>query len=353
MNNIEISNRRLYNQQISLAMFKSPEEVVAWMCAMQAQDYSMAKLAVGIRLPDSTELSVESALDSGRIIRTHLLRPTWHFVSAQDIYWLLDLTAGNIRSSMKSRHRQLGLAAAVVSKSSRVIEKMFAVSSVLTRKEIAEGLGNAKIDLSGNRLSHLLFLAELEGLICSGPLKKNEPGYSLLADRVPEGKKLSREEALAKLAGKYFNSHGPATLEDFIWWSGLKAREARHGLEAVKNDLIQEKNGGRVYFFYDPGYEKPENNNAVYLLPAYDEFVISYRDRTAALKLEDHKKAISSNGIFRPVIVFDGKIIGIWKFSGNKTGLDLAAEYFEPPPQAVKNLVNEAKYRMCKFYGII
>jgi hypothetical protein len=210
-----LGNLRLLSQQVSESGFKSAKEIVSWMGAMQAQDFNMAKWALGIRVPGSTEMSIQSALDKGEILRTHVLRPTWHFIASDDIYWMLQLTAGRIKASLTTRYKELGLSPSVLSKGCSILENILAGGRHITREELVAEFRKAKIATEDNRAAHLLLFAELEGLICSGAWIDNKQSYALLEERVPRQKELPREEALAKLAQRYFLSHGPATIPDF------------------------------------------------------------------------------------------------------------------------------------------
>ncbi len=191
------------------------------MGAMQAQDYAMAKWAIGARLAGTTDRKVESSINNGEILRIHVLRPTWHFVAADDIHWMLQLSAPKIKSSLATRHKQLELSESVITKTNSIIEKTLSKEIYLTRDELADEFHKAGIRTDDNRLSHILFRSEMDGIVCSGPIKENKLTYALLHERVPHKKEFSRDESLAELAKRYFNSRCPATLEDFIWWSNL------------------------------------------------------------------------------------------------------------------------------------
>ena len=308
MNVSDISTPRLQNQQIAATNFRTVKELVGWMGAMQAQDYNQAKWAIGTRLPHLTEEQIESAFNQGEIFRTHLMRPTWHFVSADDIYWLLELTAKQIKSTTKSRHRDLGLTENDLKKSKEVFVKSLEGNRALTREELGDQLNLAGINTFEQRLPHILMEAEIDGIICSGGIQGKKQTYALLAERVLVKKAFSKDEALALLAKKYFTSHGPATLPDFVWWSGLPIADARKALEMNKATLISETIGTDTYWFADSVYLPSSPPDSVYLLPAFDEYLISYKNRSAAITLEDHTKAISNNGIFRPIIVVNGQI---------------------------------------------
>jgi len=345
----EISSIRLVNQRIAKTEFITPMQVVGWMGAMQAQDFSMAKWAVGIRMQDATDKEIENSFNKGEILRTHLMRPTWHFVAADDIYWMLDLTAPQIRSSMKSRHKQLELSEAAVSKSNRIIEKALSNKISITRSELAKAYENAGIRTGDNRLSHLLLCAELDGLICSGPVTGGKESFSLLQARVPDKKFLTRDESLAELAKRYFSSHGPATFRDFIWWSGLPVKDAGKALESVNSSLLSEIIDDVQYWFTDSFSPLKINTKSVHLLPAFDEFLISYRDRSASLSLKHNRKAVSDNGIFRPLIILNGQVAGTWKRTIKKDKVMIGTNPFQPFSKVTINQIKKSADRFGDF----
>jgi hypothetical protein len=351
MRSADIPKTRLLSQQIEVGEFIAAKELVRWMGAIQAQDYPMAKWAIGLRLAHATDQAVETALNNGEIIRTHVLRPTWHFVSAEDIYWMLECTAPYIKASLKSRHRQLRLSDAIFTKSNAIIETALSGGKHLTRKELVAGLEKGKIELGENRVSHLLLGAEVDGIICSGKTVGKEPTYALLEDRVPRTTRLDQEEALARLAGKYFSSRGPATLKDFIWWSGLPVGQAKLALELAGPELSSETIDSQVYWFTERHSAQKMNQKMVHLLPAYDEFLISYENRRVSLPFTDQKRTISSNGIFRPIIVVDGQVMGIWKKRMEKDRVVIETTFFETPDPTTNFLVVEAASRYGDFLG--
>ena len=349
MNLADIANIRLINQQIERPEFKAAKELVAWMGAMQAQDYGMAKWAIGLRLPNSTDQVIETAINNGEIIRTHLLRPTWHFVSADDIYWMLALRADPIKASLRPRLKQLGLSEAVIAESNKIMETVLCGGKHLTRDELLLELAKAGIPLGENKASHLLVRAELDGLICSGAMKGRKLTYALLEERVPKTDLPTSEEALAKLARKYFSSHGPATLPDFIWWSGLSVSAASHALEMVKLEFHSETIDVQTYWFPNFQFLHPTEKAVVYLLPAFDEFIISYKDRRAALPFENFSKMVSNNGIFRPIVVVNGQAKGVWKRTIKKNKVVVETELFQPPDKTTMTLIENAARQYGRF----
>jgi hypothetical protein len=318
----EVALRRLENQQLVQPRFSTEAALVGHMGAMQAQDFAMAKWAIGLRLPGCTDTDIESALNSGTLIRTHLLRPTWHIVAGADLRWILELTAPHVRASMRARHTELEISHTVAAKSRRLLEKAIAERGPLTREEIAREFSRAGIATHDNRLSHLLLTAELDGLVCSGPIKGIRPSYALVDARVPGHNTLNREESLALLATRYFTSHGPATMRDFAWWSGLPAKDVRRAVGMVRSGLTSALIGSEEYWFV-ASRSKARPADVVRLLPAYDEFLIAYRNRSASLPVSWEKDVVSSNGIFRPVVVHNGRVIGMWRRISTKGAVTL------------------------------
>ncbi|MDR3326954.1 MAG: winged helix DNA-binding domain-containing protein [Prevotellaceae bacterium] len=335
----KITDIRLISQQLSGTTLQTAKEIVSWMGAMQAQDFNMAKWAVAMRLPGYTEAMVDAAFNSGSILRTHVLRPTWHLVAPENIRWMLSLSADKIKLSTKSRDRDLEISEELYCKTNRVIEKVLE-GKHLTRAALREEFERAKITIDTPRLSHFMMRAELDGIVCSGALQGKTQTYALLNERVPCTKPLSREEALVALVQHYFTSHCPATLQDFVWWSGLSQTEAKQGLETVKSAFISETVNGQTYWMTDTSCNIAKVNKSIYLLPAFDEYIISYRDRQAAILPENHSKAISSNGIFKPTIVANGQVVGLWKKSNTKQ--ELLFDFFKQPDISVKNKADEA-----------
>ncbi|GAA4314161.1 winged helix DNA-binding domain-containing protein [Compostibacter hankyongensis] len=350
MNTRDIARMRLYSQQIAETNDKRVMETVYRMGAMQAQDYAMAKWAIGLRLPGATDRTVEEAIAGGTIIRTHVLRPTWHFVAAEDIRWMLALTAPRLKASLAGRHRRLELSPTVIRKSHRILEKALSEGEHLTREALLSRLEKAKIATTDVRGSHLLLSAELEGILCSGATKDKKITYALLAERVPETRALDRDEALAMLAERYFSSHGPATVADFSWWSGLSGTEARKGLDFVQHSFLSEKVGDDTYWF-PPEVVAPAKKAkpSVYLLPAFDEYIIGYKDRKAVLPSGHQRRAISNNGIFWPVVVVNGQVTGIWKRTLKKNGVDILPEFFDPDARIDPRRLKAAKEAFVRF----
>lgn len=351
MNLADIAAIRLNRQQISQSKSETVTDLMGWLGAIQAQDYAMAKWAIGVRQPNATIRDVETAINNGEILRTHLLRPTWHMAAAKDIYWLLELTAARIKASMRSRNQELELSTTVFTQSNTIIEKALSGGIHLTREEILVEIGNAGIALDNNRASHLLFQAELEGILCSGAEKNGKPTYALLAERVPQTHPIPKEEALARLAKIYFSSRCPASLQDFIWWSGLTVGDARQALELIKPDLASENIAGQTYWFPDSLCDIQKGKDSVYLLPAFDEYLISYTDRAAMLPFKNQLKVVSNNGIFRPIIVVNGQVTGVWKRTIKKDKVIVETVLFKPIDKTTQDLIEKAATQFGHFLG--
>lgn len=353
MNVSDIAHARLASQLLTGTVYTTPKEIVSWMGAMQSQDFPMARWGIGARLPGITDLMVIDAIDHAEITRTHLLRPTWHFVAAEDVYWLLDLTAPQIKAGQRARDRQLELTKAVYAKSNSVIEKALRDETQLTREQLLAALTKAGIAIDQNRSAHLLMQAELDQIICSGAIHKGKPSYALLSNRVPKVKRLTKEEALANLAERYFTSRVPATLQDFTWWSGLSATDARQAIELVQGDIFTETIDGKTYYFTDDFKLRDMDKTMVHLLPPFDEFVVSYTDRSASIesKYAEYMTKISNRGVFWPIVVINGQVNGIWKRTFNKDSIDVDIELFSTVSRSTRSLIDRAAASYGLFSG--
>jgi hypothetical protein len=343
---------RTLSQQISTPVITSATEVAGRMAALQAQDYGMSKWALGIRIPGSTEKMIDDEIDSGKIIRMHLLRPTWHFAASADVRWLLALSAAHIKSALKYRDSQLGLDERTFTRCNGIIENALGRGEHLSREELIRELERSGILIEENRASHILVRAEMEGIICSGKQKNGRPAFALLEERVPPGdKKLSKDEALKELAFRYFSSRGPATIRDFAWWAGLRLSDSSLAVRHNSGLLASETINDRTYWFNDairgPGHLPAK----VHMLPSYDEFLISYADRSASLAMVDNKKAISSNGVFYPVILTNGQVTGTWKRIAGKDAVIISCNFFSNASRGSGNAFAKAVNRYSEFLG--
>lgn len=321
--NSEVKQIRLASQQLSKQRYHSPQELVGWMGAMQAQDFGMAKWAIAIRLKDCSEKDIEDAYNRGDIIRTHIMRPTWHFVTSEDIRWIHQLSSCKVKSASNSLGRNLNIYEKEYTKAYWLFEKSLRDHNYLTKEEIGKILFQKGLTISPQHINRYLMRAEAEGIICSGALKNKKQTYALFDERVPYREQINREEALARLAKRYMQSHSPATLQDFVWWSGLTITDCKLALKLIDNDLIKDHFGTDDFYIHQ--HYKELNMPAeglFHMLPAYDEYIISYKNRTNVLDLEHHSKAFNKYGIFQPIVLYNGHAVGNWEKS-KKTNLDI------------------------------
>ena len=312
MNLRDVAKFRLLNHHIAYSVTKEPGEVVGSLGAMQAQDYQAALWGIGLRTKEVSFPEVESAILNRAIVRIWLLRGTLHFVAAPDVRWMLDLLGPHIIAGRAGRHRQLKLDETTFMRSEVLFVEALQ-NGQLTRDEMFKVLEKGGISPEGQRGYHILWRAALKGLICFGPQKGKEQTFALLNQYIPKGKSLQRCEALSELARRYFSSRGPALLEDFAWWSGLKLSDAKIALEKASTDLTSETIEGKRYWMPQSTPENGKELATAFLLPAFDEYILGYSDRTATLEKPHLKKAVSNNGIFYPTIIFNGKVVGTWK----------------------------------------
>lgn len=338
----EISNHRLISQKLDKTSRNSPVEIVKHLGAMQAQDYAMAKWAIGSRC-DATEKEIEEAINSGKIIRTHILRPTWHLVAAEDIYWMLDVSGPQVKRIILAETKKYGCDEKEFDKINSAIEKILTGNNHLTREEIIQEL-NVKKFSGDYKLSPVLIMmyAELDGVVCNGKMKGKKMTYALLEERVPKPKtKLTKEEALAKLAQRYFESRGPATVADFSHWSGFSTTICKSAINAVLLQLNSFIIDNQTYLFRK-NYANPDNfRESVHFLAAFDEYLISYKNRESSILLEHQPKAFTKNGIFKPTIVENGKVIGTWKRTIKKDYVKIETEFFDKTEMNKKQILFE------------
>lgn len=315
---------------------------------MQAQEYAMAKWAIGLRCVGSNDQDIEEAFNNWSILRTHIMRPTWHFVSKEDIRWMTKLTAPRVHQFNSFTYRQMELSTDILVKCAKIIEKKLTGGKHLNRQVLNLELKRHNIIAEGIRLSAIMMYAELEGVICSGPRDGKQFTYALLEERVPAVKDMLKAEALAKLCDQYFRSRGPATIRDFTTWSGLTVKEAREGISGMTQGFITENIDGSEYIFEDREYKLDINDQISFLMPDYDEYGMSYKDRSSLFNPRNKGKTVSrGNPIFNRMIILSGKIEGTWtRTVKGKTVhveafpfLDLSRSEIKAMEKAVENYV--------------
>jgi hypothetical protein len=341
-----ILEQRLQRQQLVRSTFTSPGDLVAWFGAVQAQDFAGAVWALAMRLPDTSVDDVDLAFNAGRIIRTHAMRPTWHFVAPEDLGWLQRLTGPRVRQRMAPYDRQLELTAAVLKKSRSVIGRALSGGRSLTRTTLGGALAKAGILASGQRLAHVVMHLELDAIICSGPRQGSQFTYALVAERISRANTFDGEEAGAELLRRYLQSHGPATLRDFVWCSGLTMRDARGAADGLRSQLHTEMVGDLTYWSLPLlSAQRLPRRPLVRALPNYDEYLIAHQDRglTAAPPLpkrwpKGHER------LFPHVVMIDGRVAGLWRRTITATTLTLDCQRLRPwSPPEIRALEREAE----------
>ncbi len=308
-----VAERRLGNQKLSRTALRRPEDVVTWLGAVQAQDYPGAKWGVAQRALGLTEVAIDRAFDEGRFLRTHILRPTWHFVPANDIRWMLSLSAPRVHSSSASSYRRLELDGRTLARSHAVFERALRGGVDLTRAELASALRRARIECDGQRLAYVVMHAELEQVITSGPRRGKQFTYMLVDHRAPGAVRMPADAALAELTRRYFTSHGPATVRDYSWWSGLTMGQAREGLALLGSSVEQETIAGLTYWLVPSRASGTATPSSIYLLPNYDEYLIAYRDRGNTQQQLTTANANRGFDIYAHILVADGGFGGTWR----------------------------------------
>ncbi|HET8775411.1 MAG TPA: winged helix DNA-binding domain-containing protein [Thermoanaerobaculia bacterium] len=350
--NSAIAAARLRNQLVTRARRGGPADVVRWLGAVQAQEYPFARWALGLRMgAAATDAAIERAFDDGTILRTHVLRPTWHFVTPADIRWMLELTAPHIHRAMASYNRRLELDPPTLHQAIRTFERALRDGRPLTRAELAGQLADAGLVARGQRLAHIVAHAELEGVVCSGPRRGKQFTYALLAERAPAARSLPHDEALSELTLRFFRSHGPATIRDFAWWAGLPAAQIKRGLEM--NRARAAEIDGRTYWTIGRAARVTAAPAAVHLLPIYDEYLVAYRDREAVphgpmtITTESRAKVM-----FLHALVIDGAIAGTWKPRSDADGVSIEVTPLRRLTAAERHGIAEAAERYGKFLDV-
>lgn len=348
-----VARHRLSNQHLVDPGFDDAAQVVAALGAVQAQDFAGAKWAVAQRTPSLDDAAVEQAFIDGAIVRTHVLRPTWHFVAAEDLRWMLALTASRVHAANAYQYRQFGVDAALVRRSHDVLERVLGGGEALTRTEIVaawQAAGIAPGDAV--RVACLLMWAEIDALVCSGPRRGKQFTYCLVDERLPPTKPLQRDEALAELARRYFSTRGPATVHDFSWWSGLTVSEAKKAVALLGAALSTATLDGATHWFAEPARAAAPRARHAHLLPNYDEYFVGFRDRSATLQRIRAQGAELPDAPYSHVVVIDGQLAGGWKREIGARVASLQLTAATPLSAPERRAVDAAAQRYARFLGV-
>jgi hypothetical protein len=350
MTRTDVARLRLHNQRIAYAATEKASDVVAWLGAVQAQDYLGALWAVGLRMRNAVEADVERAIADRTIIRTWPMRGTLHFVAAADIRWMLELLTPRVVANNTQRlRRQFDLDDGAFARSKDLFARALYGGKRLTRDAMYDVLEAGGVSTAGQRGLHILGRLAQDGLICFGAREGKQQTFALLDEWAPKARRLARDESLAEIAKRYFTGHGPATLQDFAWWSGLTTADATAGLEMAKRSLVQENINGQTYWLASSTPATKASSPTAHLLPAYDEYTVAYKDRSAALNPKYAKLPNYGHGIFNPTIVVDGQVVGTWKRTLKKGELAISPSPFAKLKRGETRALAEAASRYGKF----
>jgi hypothetical protein len=342
---VDLVRKRLTNHRLARAEMQTPAEVVRWLGAVQAQDYPAAKWALGLRARSITDADVDRAFDAGEILRTHILRPTWHFVTPADIRWMLALSAPRVHAVNRYHYRRFELDPKTLSRGRAVLERALRGKN-LTRAELQSVLLRAGIPTDSMRLAGLVMYAELEGVVVSGPRRGKQFTYALLDERARSARLLDRDESLGRLTRRYFSSHGPATLRDYAWWSGLTVREAKRGLEIVTG-LSESTVDGLTYRALRASRPAARMTRpSGHLLPNFDEYLIAYKDRGAVGGGGGGRYGFSHS------VLLDGRLAGSWARNYTSDSVVVEASLYGRPTRAESRAIAGAAERFIRFVGV-
>jgi hypothetical protein len=347
----DISLLRLHNQQITTTPSRTPAEIADYMGALQGQDYYNALWALGIRT-GQTEAEILQSLEDRTVIRTWPQRGTLHFVAAQNARWQVELSAARLLKGAVTRHKNLGLDEATFMLSEQILRRALARHTYLTRPQILEALEEAGIASASGRGYHMLWRLAQTGVTYVGPMHAKQQTFGLLDELVPKPQSLPREESIIALAKRYFMSHGPATLQDFMWWTGLTATDAKFGLTANEHNLESLVVDTKIYWM-PKNITATADQNVALLLPGFDEYLLGYKDRSAALPIHHASKVVpGNNGVFFPPIVLRGQVVGTWKRVIKKDHVLLNLSPFEHLSSSDIALLQKPASAYGKFLGL-
>ena len=305
---------RLLSQQLVAPQFSDPAEVVSYMGAMQAQEYRMMRWAVAMRTRRPSAKAFKRAFDNGRIIRLHLMRGTWQLVSAEEYWMMIVLCAPKAIAVTKGwmSSNKISIPDEELMRVRDILARRAADLGSATKEDLVRALAEKDIRMDDHRLSYHIRMAEMSGTLCSGELLPMKATYALTANKVKPVAQMERDEALLCFTRKYFQSRQPATLEDFVWWSGLNISDCRRGIELLGNTIHVERWKDRDFYLTDECRSRGFRKGKFLLISPYDEYLISYKSRDIVLPSEHRHHAHNNSGIFQPVIAYDGTICGNW-----------------------------------------
>lgn len=327
---------------------------MAWLGAIQAQDFFGAKWSIGLRLNGITEVDVERAIAAKQIVRTWPMRGTLHFVAAADVHWMRALLTPRIIAGSLRRQTELELTPAVYARCEKIFIKALRGGRQVTREALAALLEKEGISATGPRSYYIFWRLAQEGLLCFGAHEGKQATFTLLDEWAPKSRDMNRDESLAELASRYFTSHGPATLHDFVWWSGLKISDARTAIDLAATALERETFDDQTYWMSRKVPAWPAKMESTFLLPGFDEYLLGYTDRSVVLDPKHAQKICpGSNGVFNPTVIINGRVVGTWKRTVKKENVLMAHSPFKSFSRADKAAIAVVAKRFGQFLGKI
>jgi hypothetical protein len=314
-----VTRLRLAAQQIDRPAFTAAGDLVLWMGAVQAQDPLGSRWAIGLRLRGAVESDIEGAVAARTIVRTWPMRGTLHYVPAADARWMLGLLAPRVIARSAGRYRELGLEAADFRRAEKALARALEGGGSLRRAEAYDVLRRGRVSPEGQRGIHILGHLAQHGVLCLGPRKGKQATFVLLEEWLPSSRAMPRDEALATLAERYFASHGPATRDDFAWWAGLRVKDAEAAIGLAAEKVRGERDEDGRLWFSCPSSPPPSRRRkpSAALLPAWDEYVVAYKDRAALDPPAGSKGRMSTVGL--SLLIIDGRVRGAWRRSLTST----------------------------------
>ena len=350
---LAIAARRLSNQQLTGPPLAGAAAVVRHLGAVQAQEYPVARWSLGLRAEGLTEAAVDAALADGSVIRTHVMRDTWHLVAREDLRWIVALTRPRIRARNEVMHRRLGLDPALLTRTEAILVAALTERGQLTRKELGTVLADHGIEAEGPRLAYVLMHAELELVVCSGAMAGKQHTYALVDHRAGRTPTLERDEALAELARRYLASHGPATPRDLAWWASLTAADARRAVDLLGPELVRTEAGGRAYWEAASSPEPAPPLPRAHLLQGYDEYVISYSESRDVTDVDGLARATPWGGpMFTHALAIDGQVVGHWRRRLAATAMTVDLQLARSLDRGERAALAEAVERYGEFVGL-
>lgn len=347
---MNIAQQRLINQGIQKSSFQNSSDLIQSLCAVQAQDYYGSLWALGLRIKNSTYVDIENAIEQKQIIRTWPMRHTLHFVDPASVRWMLKWLTPKVISAFTKRRRELEIDENILKKSKKIFIKALEGGKQITRAGMYELLDSNGIKPDGQRGIHVLAQLSMEGLLCFGTREQKQFTFTLLDEWVPPAPVLPKEEALCILAVKYFSSHGPAAVQDFAWWTGLSLTESKNAVSSAGDHLTEYKENGKTYWFNPEAKTGKTIRTAVHLLPPFDEYLVSYKDKSAVIPPGIQNQLTSPYTLLSPSVIVEGRVAGVWNREAFKDKFKIKIKAFNDFDQKIITSIQKRAEEYCSFF---